>query len=74
MAGIIGTIKTVKRALTAAAGAVDPGEYRVAGIQIQCLHCRGRKFNESPNLGGGVNLVCRKCHLVHWFAKRPDEV
>ena len=24
-----------------------------------------------PALGGGVNLVCRKCHLTLWFAQRP---
>lgn len=73
MAGITGTFKAVKRAIKAAVG-VNPGEYQAAGTQIQCAHCRCREFNESPNLGGGVNLVCRKCHYVLWFAKRPNAV
>ncbi|MFA6545778.1 MAG: hypothetical protein WCS99_15275 [Limisphaerales bacterium] len=74
MAGITGTFKAVKRAIKAAASAVNPGEYKAAGTFVQCPHCRHREFNESPNLGGGVNLVCRKCHFVLWFAKRPDAV
>ncbi len=74
MAGITGTLKAVKRAIKAAAGTVNPGEYQAAGTHVQCPHCRNRAFNESPNLGGGVNLVCRKCHYVLWFAKKPDAV
>lgn len=72
MAGITGTFKAVKRALKAAA-AVNPGEYKAAGIPVNCPHCHGKAFNESPNLGGGVNLACRKCHYILWFAKCPDE-
>jgi len=72
MAGITGTFKAVKRAFKAAADS-NPGEYRAAGISVSCPHCHGKAFNESPNLGGGVNLACRKCHFVLWFAKRPDE-
>ena len=72
MPDITKTFRAVTRAIKAAAGAVNPGEYKAAGTQVQCLHCRHRDFNESPNLGGGVNLVCRKCHFVLWFAKKPD--
>lgn len=71
MAGITGTLKAVKRALQAAAA--NPGEYKAAGIPVSCPHCHSKAFNESPNLGGGVNLVCRKCHYVLWFAKPPAE-
>ena len=28
-------------------------------------------FPGGLHLGGGVNLVCRKCHLTLWFAQRP---
>ena len=73
MAGIIKTFKAVKRVLkAAAAAAMESGQFAAAGIQVECAHCHGKKFNESPNLGGGVNLVCKKCHLVHWFAKAPS--
>ncbi len=72
MPDITKTFRAVKRAIKAAAGAVNPGEYKAAGTQVRCPHCRHREFNESPNLGGGVNLVCRKCHFVLWFAKKPD--
>ena len=71
MPGITNTFKAVHRAIKAAAGAVNPGEYQAAGTPVQCPHCRHRGFNESPNLGGGVNLTCRKCHLVLWFAQKP---
>jgi hypothetical protein len=55
MAGITGTFKAVKR----------------GGQQIHCPHCRHREFNRSPNPLGGVNLVCRKCHLSLWFVHEP---
>ncbi|MEY4199514.1 MAG: hypothetical protein RLZZ265_1254 [Verrucomicrobiota bacterium] len=71
MPDITKTFKAVHRAIKAAATAVNPGEYQAAGTQVQCPHCRHREFNESPNLGGGVNLACRKCHLVLWFAQKP---
>ena len=71
MPDITKTFKAVHRAMKAAASAVNPGEFEAAGTPVQCAHCRGREFNESPNLGGGVNLVCRKCHLTLWFAQRP---
>ncbi len=71
MPGITNTFKAVHRAIKAAAGAVNPGEYQAAGIPVYCPHCRHREFNLSPNLGGGVNLSCRKCHLVLWFAQKP---
>lgn len=73
MPGITGTFKAVKRVLKAAT-AINPGEYRAAGLPVSCPHCRGNAFNESPNLGGGVNLACRKCHYVLWFAKSPQAV
>ena len=71
MPDITKTFKAVHRAMKAAASAVNPGEFEAAGTPVQCAQCRGREFNESPNLGGGVNLVCRKCHLTLWFAQRP---
>src|SRR6185436_4376078 len=72
MAGITKTFKAMKRVLRAAGDAIGPGQYSAAGTQVICGHCKGKEFNESPNLNGGVNLVCKKCHLVFWFAKTPD--
>ncbi|GDY19360.1 hypothetical protein LBMAG56_07050 [Verrucomicrobiota bacterium] len=71
MPGITNTFKAVHRAIKAAAGAVNLGEYQAAGAPVQCPHCRHREFNLSPNLGGGVNLACRKRYLVLWFAQKP---
>ncbi len=73
MAGITKTFKAVKRAFKAAAeAAMGSGQFAAAGLEVKCAHCHGKEFNESPNLGGGVNLVCKKCHLVQWFAKAPS--
>jgi hypothetical protein len=71
MAGITGTFRAVKRAIKAAASAIDPGEYSAGGVQVECPHCRHRDFNLSPNPQAGVNLVCRKCHLSLWFVHKP---
>lgn len=79
--------KALKDGLRAAMDGPEGEEYEAAGRQVQCTHCGNTTFQAREaqlNTAGmsllnldwanasGTALVCTRCFLIQWFARRPD--
>jgi hypothetical protein len=71
------------------AKAFEPTRYQAGGTQILCTHCKGELFREQEALlnttgatlvnfdwlnQSGTALVCERCALIQWYAKKPDRL
>lgn len=79
-------MKNLGRALKAGAKAFSKS-YSAAGIRVACTHCKGELFQEQEALlnktsstfldldwldKSGTALICEKCGLIQWYAKKPE--
>ncbi|WP_218145918.1 zinc ribbon domain-containing protein [Bacillus sp. MUM 116] len=68
---------------------MGPGQYRVNGINVTCIHCQHDRFEHGyaqlntavatffkldfANRSATV-LTCHRCGYVHWFNKKVDRI
>jgi hypothetical protein len=75
--------KALKAGASAAAGALEPGEYSAGGKRVECSHCGGRIFalRSVPASGVGLSmswsgyaLLCHACSHVMLFGVLPERL
>jgi hypothetical protein len=81
--------RAMKAGVKGFAKAFAPGGYEAGGVQVRCAHCSGELFQEREALlnttgaslvgldwlnKSGTALVCERCGLIQWFAKRPERL
>lgn len=80
--------RALKAGVKGFAKAFEPARYLAAGLPVFCPHCKGDLFQEQEALlnttgatlvnldwldKSGMALLCEKCGLIQWYAKKPEK-
>lgn len=81
--------RALKAGVKGFAKAFEPAPYSAGGIRVSCPHCKGELFQEQEALlnttgatlfkldwldKSGTALICDRCGLIQWYARKPERV